>query len=85
MLAIQPRGGGGAVRPALLCFFPLLKISLSNPYLKILEFSQLFVPDAPRKKKKRNLVLPPHRALCNRSVKSPIYQRVQMEETYIYK
>ena len=31
--------------------------------MKILEFSQLFVADAPMKKKSKNLVLPPLRAL----------------------
>ena len=41
-------GGGGAVRPP--CgFCPLLKKSLGNPYLKILDFSQLLVADTPMK------------------------------------
>ena len=40
-------------------FCPLFKISLGNPYLKILDPTKLFVTDAPMKKK----VLPPVRAL----------------------
>ena len=40
--------GGGAVRPPAF-FCPLLKISLRNPYLKILDLAKLFVSDAPMK------------------------------------
>ena len=45
-------GGGRCtpLPPLLLC--PLLKISLGNPYLKILDLTKLFVADAPMKKKK---------------------------------
>ena len=32
-------------------FCPLLKKSSGNPYLKILDFSQIFIADAPMKKK----------------------------------
>ena len=39
-------GGGGAVRPPMV-FCPLLKKSLGNPYLKILDFSYLLVADTP--------------------------------------
>ena len=39
-------GGGGAVRPFLLWFFAIYFKKL-KPYLKILDFSQLFVVDAP--------------------------------------
>ena len=31
-------------------FYPLLKISLRNPYLKILDLAKLFVVDSPMKK-----------------------------------
>ena len=41
-----------------LAFFLLLKIILTHPYLKILDLANLFVADAPMKKKSRNLVLP---------------------------
>ena len=44
--------GRGAVRPPPLGFFPLLKKSSGNPYLKILDFFQLYVADAHMKKKK---------------------------------
>ena len=43
-------------------FCPFLKISLGNPYLKILTISKLFVADAPKKRKK-TLILPPLRTL----------------------
>ena len=36
--------------PPPFCFCPLLKISLVNPYLKILYLTKLFVADAPMKK-----------------------------------
>ena len=45
-------------------FLPLLKISLGNPYLKILDLTTLFVVDAPMKKS-TNLVLLPLRAPWN--------------------
>ena len=38
----------GSARRTLL---PLLKISLGNPYLKILDLTKLFIADAPMKKK----------------------------------
>ena len=43
-------GWRGAVRrtpPNALVFYPLLKILLGNPYLKILDLSKLFIVDAP--------------------------------------
>ena len=44
-------GGGGTVRRTPpLCFFALKKSS-GNPYLKILDFFQLFIADAHMKKK----------------------------------
>ena len=44
-------GGGVAVRPLPVFFCPLIKKSSGNPYLKIHDFSQLFITDAPMKKK----------------------------------
>ena len=44
-------GGGGAVRLPPVVFCPLLKKSPGNAYLKILNFSKLFIADAPMKKK----------------------------------
>ena len=42
-----------------LVFWPLLKISLINPYLKILDLAKLFVADAPIKKQiKKSIVTP---------------------------
>ena len=38
--------------PPALVFLPLLKISLVNPYLKILDLAKRFVADAPIKKTK---------------------------------
>ena len=35
---------------------------IRHPYLKILDLANLFVTDAPMKKKSRNLVLPPSRS-----------------------
>ena len=52
-------GGGGHS----LVFCPLLKISLGNPYLKTLDLTKLFYCGWPYKKKSKNLVLPPLRAL----------------------
>ena len=49
--------GGGPVGPSL-GFCPS-----GNPYLKILDFSKLFIADAPMKKKSKNLVLTPPSAL----------------------
>ena len=43
--------GGGTVRPPPRSFCPLLKISLGNPYLKILDLTKLYNADAPMKKK----------------------------------
>ena len=40
-------GGGGALDPPPVVFCPLLKKSSGNQYLKILDFSQLFIADAP--------------------------------------
>ena len=62
-LTPQTMGGGGAVRLHPLSFCPLLKIIMRHPYLKSLDLAKLFVADAPMKKKSRNLVLPPLRAL----------------------
>ena len=39
-------------------FCPLLKISLVNPYLKILEIAKLFVADASNKKIYKKLFYP---------------------------
>ena len=50
-------------RGAALVFCPLLIIALGNPYLKILDSTELFVADVPMKKKNKNLVSPPLRAL----------------------
>ena len=44
-------------------FCPLLKRSKGHPFLKIRDFPQSFVADAPMKKKSLNLVLPPLREL----------------------
>ena len=49
-LTPQPMGGGVVYAPSCLRFFPLLKISVVNPYLKILDLAKLFVADAPIKK-----------------------------------
>ena len=52
--------GVGAVDAVDFC--PLLKMSLGNPYMKILDLSKLFVANAHTKKTKyRNLVLLPLR------------------------
>ena len=47
-------GRGGAVRPPVI-FGPFPKKSSGNPYLKILNFSQLFIADAPMKKKRSKI------------------------------
>ena len=51
-------GAGGRCTPPSLPFCLLLKIIMRHPYLKILDLVNLFVADAPMKKKSRNLVLP---------------------------
>ena len=61
-------GGGGTVLPPPLVFCPLLKKSSGNPYLKIIDFSQLFIADAPEKESK-NLGSPLRRALLGHPVK----------------
>ena len=75
--------GGGAlygVRPPPPLFFcPLLKISLGNPHLKILDLSKLFISDAPMKKKFKKFIFTPshaeHFEIWVR--KSPIAERVK--------
>ena len=53
--------GGGA-------FALLLKKSAGDPYLKTLDFSKIFIADAPMKKKSTNFVLSPLRALLGNPV-----------------
>ena len=55
-------GGGGSCRPLpALVSCPLLKISLVNPYLKILDLAKLFVANAPIKQKyKKKQFYPDH-------------------------
>ena len=73
ILNLKPRnsqcggGGGGPVGrpPPALVFCPLLKISLFNPYLKILDLAKHFVADAPIKKYNKKIFLPPLRSLQN--------------------
>ena len=49
-MTINPlsHGGGGALYAPPVVFCPLLKKSPGNPYLKILDFSQLMVADTPK-------------------------------------
>ena len=54
---------------------PLLKISLDNPYLKILDNSKHFVADALRKNKSKYLVEFPLRALFN--IKIAMHERAR--------
>ena len=64
-------GGGGAVRPPPpLDIWFLLKISLGNPYQKILDLPKLFAVDAPIKKKIKKIVILPRRALWNMGLKT---------------
>ena len=51
--------GGGAIRPPPVVFCPLLKKSSGNPYLKILDFSQIFISDDPMKKEIQKFCLTP--------------------------
>ena len=61
--------GVGAVRPdSPVVFCPLLKKSSGNTYLKLLDFSQLYIADAPIKKKSKKLVLPPRKSLLGHPV-----------------
>ena len=60
---------GGAVGPPPSCdFLPFTQKSSGNPYLKIIDFSQLFISDAPMKKNSTNLVLSPRRLLLGHPV-----------------
>ena len=56
-------GGWALYAPPSLAFCLLLKFILRHPYRKIPDLSNLFVADAPMKKKSRNLVFAPLRAL----------------------
>ena len=49
-------GGGALYDPPSLSFCLLLKIIFRHPYLKTLDLVNLFVADAPMKKKSRNIV-----------------------------
>ena len=62
-ILIELQGGGGGRTATCCSFCPLQKKSKGNPYLKILNFSQLYVSDAPMKKKSKTLVLPLLRGL----------------------
>ena len=60
--------------PPAVVFCLVLKKSLDNLYLKTLDFSQLFVADAPMREKIKQLVFPPLRTLfLNGLVKSPMH------------
>ena len=59
-------GGGDPVGPPVV-FCPLLKKYSGNPYLKILDYFQLFIADAPMSFF-LNLVFPPRRALLRHPV-----------------
>ena len=65
-------GGRGEAlyAPPSLAFCLLLKSFFRHPYLKILDLTNHFVADAPMKKKIRNLVLPPLRALWKMGLKT---------------
>ena len=52
------RGGGLYAHPSL-AFYLLLKIILRHPYLKILDLANLFVANAPMKKKPKKLSFTP--------------------------
>ena len=72
-LTLQAMEGGRGVTvrpPPSLFFCPLLKISLGNPYLKIIDLTKLFIADASMKKKIKNFCLPPLRALWNMGPKT---------------
>ena len=51
--SINPKIGGRRTPPHTVFFFPLPKISLGNPFLKIFDISKLFVADANMRKKKK--------------------------------
>ena len=57
--------------PPPLCFCPLLKISLGNSYLKILDLTKLFVADALMKLIKRLSVTPSQSTLKYGSENNP--------------
>ena len=74
MQTIQSMGGGALRPPPTVVFCPLLTKSKGSPYMKSLDFSQLFVADALRKK--NNSVEPPLRALLLWVAKIVMRQRV---------
>ena len=61
--------------PPSLVFCPLLKISLGNPYLKILDLKNLLMRMPLWKKKSKKIVLPPLRALWNMGPKTTYSQK----------
>ena len=52
-------GGGALYAPPPLAFCILLKIIVRHPYLKILDLANLFVADAPKKKKIKKFIFTP--------------------------
>ena len=61
-------------------FCPLLKISLGNPYLKILDFTKLFISDAPMKKEgQKHSFIPSQSTLKYGSKKPPMTEKVKRE------
>ena len=67
----------------LTCMPPPPAVVFCNQYLKILDFSQLFITNAPMKKTSKNLVLSPRRTLLGYpmdygSGKSPMEERVNI-------
>ena len=65
-------GGEGLVAPHALVVCPLLKISLVNSYLKILDLAKLFFAEAPIKKNTKKIFLLPFRSLLNMGPKTAL-------------
>ena len=80
---------GGALYAPPSLFLPITQNIMRHPYLKILDLANLFVADAPMKKKSRNLVLHPSQSnLKNGSENRPCLRGLSLEknyDTYIYR
>ena len=72
---INPLIHGGCCTPPVF-FCTLLKKSSGNPYLKIIDYSQLFIADAPMKKTNPKFLIYHLKGdFCSWSVKSPMEER----------
>ena len=78
ILNLSKHKGRALYAPPSLAFYLLLNISSGNPYLKIFDIANLFVADAPTKKK--NSITPSQSTLKNRSKNRPCLEGLKIKD-----